>query len=114
MPYLSIETNKKLTSGDFTHKMERASTFISELLDKPEKWVMLSIKPGVSLMFDGNRKPAAYVELKSIGLDPERCAEYADALCNFIEKEFDIPCDRIYIEFKNVERTMFGWNRGTF
>ncbi len=106
MPYLSLETNKKLTRGDFTLKVK--------LLGKPEKYVMVSFKTGLSMRFGGAKGPVGFVELRSIGLDMTRCEEYSKKLCDFIEAEFEIPADRIYIDFQNVDRKAFGWNRSTF
>ncbi|MCK5919804.1 MAG: hypothetical protein KAG66_02615, partial [Methylococcales bacterium] len=40
--------------------------------------------------------------------------EYSRALCELVENELGIPADRIYIEFSNPERHMWGWNEGTF
>ena len=114
MPYFSIETNKKLISGDFSHKLKRTSEFISALLGKPEKWIMISIKPGMSMMHGGNRMAAAFVELKSIGLPRERCPELSKKICDYISSEFQIPADRIYIAFEDLDREMFGWSGGTF
>ena len=114
MPYISIETNKKLISGDFNHKLKRTSEFVAELLGKPEKWVMVAIKPGIPMLYSGDRKPCALVELRSIGLPKDRCGEFSEALCGFLEAEFEISCDRIYIDFQDIDRTMFGWNKGTF
>lgn len=114
MPYLSIETNKKLISGDFSHKLKRTSEFVSELLDKPEKWVMISIKPAMSMMHGGSRSATAFVELKSIGLAEDQCSQYSIMICDYISEEFQIPIDRIYVSFENLDREMFGWNGGTF
>jgi len=114
MPYFSIETNKKLISGDFSHKLKRTSEFVSELLDKPEKYVMISIKPAMSMMHGGSRAATAFVELRSIGLSEDQCPEYSKMICDYISEEFLIPMDRIYIAFENLNRKKFGWNGGTF
>lgn len=114
MPYFSIETNKKLISGDFSHKLKRTSEFISALLSKPEKSIMIAIKPGMSMMHGGHRMAAAFVELKSIGLRKERCSEFSKRICDYVSSEFQIPIDRIYIAFEDLDREMFGWSDGTF
>jgi len=114
MPYLSLETNKKLTRGDFTLKVEQTSAMIAELLGKPEKYVMVSFKTGLSMRFGGAKGPVGFVKLRSIGLDMTRCEEYSKKLCDFIEAEFEIPADRIYIDFQNVDGKAFGWNGSVF
>ena len=56
--------------------IKKASVFIADLLNKPESYVMVSIKPDTPLAFGGTHDPAAFVRLKSIGLPTDRCAEF--------------------------------------
>lgn len=115
MPYLRIDTNKKMVSGDFNDKLEKTSAFVAKMLNKEEKWVMIAVNPGIPMMYGGDRRrPTAFVELKSIGLDADQCGELSGALCEFIEKEFGIDQDRIYIEFKCLEAENFGYDGATF
>jgi phenylpyruvate tautomerase PptA (4-oxalocrotonate tautomerase family) len=114
MPYLSVETSKTIDQvGEeaFTHK---ASAFIAELLGKPEGYVMVAIKHSTGMRFGGGLEPAAMVQLHSIGLPEERCAEWSAKICAFIEQELSVASDRIYIDFRDLKRSMFGWNGKTF
>jgi len=114
MPYLKIETNKEVDGGTIQEALKRTSGFVANLLGKPDKWVMVSIDHGTPMIFGGSTEPMAYVEMKSIGLPEDKCPDFSKDLCDFIESELDIPADRIYIDFHNIDGKMFGWNRGTF
>ena len=114
MPYLKIETNQQVDGGAIKETLQRTSAFVADLLGKPNKWVMVSIDHGSPMMFGGSTEPMAYVEIKSIGLPQDKCPDFSKDLCNFIESEFDVPADRIYIDFHDIDGKMFGWNRGTF
>jgi len=114
MPYLKIETNKELDSDAVEQTLKKTSEFVANLLGKPDKWVMISINHGIPMMFGGGVEPVAYVEIKSIGLPEDKCSEFSEALCNFVESELDVAADRIYIDFCNINKKMFGWNRSTF
>ena len=114
MPYLKIETNQQVDGGAIKETLQRISGFVADLLQKPDKWVMVSIDHGSPMMFGGSTEPMAYVEIKSIGLPYDKCPDFSKDLCDFIESEFDIPADRIYIDFHDIDGKMFGWNRGTF
>ena len=114
MPYFSIETNQTADQVSSPELMKKTSAFIADLLGKPESYVMISIKPGTSLVFGGSDKPAAFVRLKSIGLPKDRCPELSDKICSYIAKELGVPGDRIFIDFKDLERNLFGWNGKTF
>ena len=114
MPYLSIETNLDANNIDANTLLSDTSTFIANLLGKPEKYVMVKLQCNSSLIFSGNQKTLAYLELKSIGLPEQETTEYASAICQHISESLNINSDRIYIEFSNAQRHMFGWNGKTF
>ena len=114
MPYFSIETSKMIDQvGEeaFSHK---ASVFIAGLLGKPEHYVMVAIRHSTPLRFGGGLEPAAMVQLHSIGLPRDRCTEFSAKICAFIEETLNVAPDRTYIEFRDIERSMFGWNGRTF
>ncbi|MGD8630473.1 MAG: phenylpyruvate tautomerase MIF-related protein, partial [Gammaproteobacteria bacterium] len=58
--------------------------------------------------------PLAYLELKSIGLPESRTADLSRALCEMLADAAGIDPDRVYIEFTDAPRKMWGWNSGTF
>lgn len=114
MPYLKIVTNADLGAGGPAALAGKASELASGLLGKPEQWVMAQVEAGAALVFGGSDAPAALVELKSIGLPAADCARLSSALCAFLQEEAGIPAERVYIEFADLARGMFGWNGGTF
>lgn len=114
MPMLSIKTNVKTAKEIHARLMSKASGLVAELLSKPEKYVMISFEDDLSMVFATSDEPAAYLELKSIGLQGERTVELSKHLCSLLESELDIAKERIYIEFKDVPRHLFGWNSSTF
>lgn len=114
MPFFSIETNQPIDPATRTDLLKKTSALIADLLGKPESFVMISIKPGIPLIFSGSDQPAAFVRLKSIGLPEDRCTAFSEKICDFIEQELSIPKDRVFIDFKNADRNLFGWNGKTF
>ena len=114
MPYLSIDTNQAIDETSTQAVMKKASSFVANLLGKPESYVMISVKPGTPLTFGGTSDPAAFVRLKNIGLPKDRCAELSETICDFIDQELGVPKDRVFIEFKDLDRNLFGWNGKTF
>jgi len=114
MPYFSIDTNQTLDQASTRAIIKKASVFIADLLNKPESYVMASIKPDTPLAFGGTHDPAAFVRLKSIGLPTDRCAEFSEKICGFVDRELVVSKDRVFIDFKDLDRNMFGWNGKTF
>jgi phenylpyruvate tautomerase len=114
MPFFKIETNQKLDESTVNTLLEKSSQFISSMAGKPEQYVMVTIDHGKDIMFGGNTEPAAMVKLKSIGLPTDKCNEYASRICQFINDEIDVPPDRVFIDFVDLQRNMFAWNGKTF
>ena len=112
MPLLEITTN---TMVENSHVLaERASKLTAELLAKPESYVMVKIHPEQTLIFAGTSEPAAHIKLKSLGLPEDNTTDFSAKLCAFISSELNISSQRIYIEFSNPERHMWGWDGKTF
>ncbi len=110
MPYLKVVTNREVSERfEF---LKEASGWMAALLGKAERYVMVELQDGMPLLFAGTAEPAAYVEFKSIGLpDP---AGLSEEVCRFLSEKLAIPADRIYIEFIDIPRGRWGWNRTVF
>ncbi|WP_455220430.1 phenylpyruvate tautomerase MIF-related protein [Kaarinaea lacus] len=114
MPYLAIQTNQKLSDEQSAALLQKMSQTVSEILGKPESYIMVAIQDALPMLFAGKPDPVAYLQLKSLGLPESSTAEFSRALCDLINKELGIAQDRIYIEFSAPERHMWGWNNKTF
>ena len=113
MPLLSITTNVS-ASGAEDRLLNQASAEVSRILGKPESYVMVRLEHNPHMLFAGNSEPLAYLELKSINLPTDRTAELSQALSALLTTFLGINAERIYIEFANAERHMWGWNSVTF
>ena len=114
MPYLSIQTNTSVDHETQEDVLKRASTLVASKIGKSEKYVMTALNPEQLMMFAGSDEPCAYLELKSIGLPLGKTTALSQALCDFIEDALKVSADRIYIEFTDAPRAMWGWNRKSF
>ncbi len=114
MPLLRIQTNLELPVADAKALAAKASALVSEQLGKPESYVMTSVEHNTAMQFAGTDAPLAFLELKSIGLPESITADVSSALCQLVSAEAGIAADRIYIEFTDAPRKMWGWNGSTF
>ncbi|MEX1014079.1 MAG: phenylpyruvate tautomerase MIF-related protein [Candidatus Paceibacterota bacterium] len=111
MPILKIQTNQEIKHQE--NVLKETSLMLAELLQKPEKYIMILLEKS-EMLFAGENSLCLYAELKSIGLPTEKTNEFSEVLCSFFEKHFGVSSDRIYIEFTNSEKHMLGWNNKTF
>jgi len=112
MPLLELTTNTNI--DDQQHIAQQASKLTAQILGKPESYVMVKVMPAQTLIFAGTDEPAAHVKLKSLGLPENNTAELSSKICAFISENLNISSARIYIEFSNPERHMWGWDNRTF
>ena len=114
MPYLSIQTNQSLDDTTRSSLMQQASALVAQLLGKPESYVMVAIAPSTPMLFAGSSEPLAFLELKSIGLPESSTTELSAALCQLMTDTLAVEPGRVYIEFANAQRHLWGWNGKTF
>ena len=112
MPYLKIQTNIKIENKN--KLLTDATTFLSELLGKPVQYIMIVVEHNMEMQFAGTNEPLAFLELKSIALPENETTILSGKICEFIKETLNIPKERVYIEFSNAKRHMFGWNGKTF
>ena len=114
MPMLKIQTNTPVAEATKKVLVTVASGIVAEMLGKPERYVMISVEENPAMLFGGSDAPLAYLELKSIGLPENRTGEFSTRLAKLLEEQLGLPSDRVYIEFADAARHMWGWNGGTF
>lgn len=114
MPYLMLQTNVSLDGTDKKALLQQLSSVAAEELGKPERYVMLAIEDNTPMLFAGSDAPLAFIEMKSIGLPEAITADLSAALCKTVHEQLGIDKDRIYIEFADAPRKMWGWDGGTF
>ena len=68
MPTLRILTNLAIPEARRAEILAHASATVAAMLGKPESYVMVILEDGRDLIFGGSKDPAAYLELKSLGL----------------------------------------------
>jgi phenylpyruvate tautomerase len=114
MPLLKLETSVALTEEKKTALLPRLSKIVAEEIGKPETYVMLTIA-GNGMMMSGTDEPAAFIEVRSIGgLTHDVNKAISNRVCELLEKELGISADRIYLNFAELTRVNWGWNRSTF
>lgn len=114
MPYLKISTNISLDKESENSLAYKGSALLSQMLGKPENYIMIEVNSDASILFASTNEPTAYLELKSIGLPESETKELSAQLCGYISSELDVPTNRIYIEFSAATRHLWGWNNSTF
>jgi phenylpyruvate tautomerase PptA (4-oxalocrotonate tautomerase family) len=113
MPLLQITSNIALTEAEKKNALQTLSQTASELLGKPEKYIMTSWT-SARMTMGGTDGSAVFLSLHSIRLPEEETARLSKELCERLSLIVDVRSDRIYINFNDVSPALWGWNGKTF
>jgi len=114
MPYLKIQLNREIGPEKSKALLSEASQQMARELGKPERYVMVELTANPAMLFGGTGEPAAYVELKSIGLPAGQTKALSQALATLLEASAGVAAGRVYVEFTDVQGRFWGWNGSTF
>lgn len=116
MPLCSIYTSASALDPARTRTLlTDLSARLARHLGKPEKYVMTCLAPPTTMTFGGSFEAACYVEIKSIGsMSPELTRAISADFCARLSEAFDVPSDRIYIEFSDAKPHLWGHDGDTF
>jgi len=114
MPAIRLKTNVSLGGEAATWLPAELSRITAETIGKPERYVM-AVCEEASMIMAGERAPAAFVEVGSIGgLGGDVPHRLTALICDALKKRLDIPPDRVYVCFTDVSADKWGWNGSTF
>jgi phenylpyruvate tautomerase PptA (4-oxalocrotonate tautomerase family) len=114
MPLIKIQTSNPKPS-DVDSFLKSLSASLAKHLGKPESYVMTALEGEVPMTFGGTTEPVCFVEIKNIGtMTPVQTKAMSADFCETIAQVLGVPQNRIYIEFNDAQRHLWGWNGSTF
>ena len=114
MPCLIVKTSQTINNAEKNNICLSLSKLTAELLAKPENYVMILFDDKTTMSMSGTTEPSAYIELKSINLAENQTSLLSEKICQQLSETLKIPAKRIYIEFTNAQRHLWGWDKKTF
>lgn len=116
MPLIKIKTSVQSPDrAKIDNLLKTLSAKLAKHLGKPESYVMTAFESDVPMTFAGTLDPVCYIEIKNIGgMSADQTKSMSQDFCQAIGDELGVPPNRTYIEFAGAERSMWGWNSGTF
>lgn len=109
MSYLKIQTNQSVRKKSEGEILRTASELVATELGKPKELVMVALEGDIPLIFGGSDAPAAFLELKSVGIPAHKMKSLCHALSALINMQLGIPEPRIYVKLIDVPHGMWGW-----
>ena len=113
MPYISVKTALKPEKNQVEAIKTAFGKAIEIIPGKTERWLMVSFETQDYLFFSGDSMPAAMIEVSVFGkTKPEFYEKLTAKICDIIEKELEIPQEKIYVKYSETEN--WGWNGKNF
>ena len=116
MPTLILHSNSPKIKSDNNGKLQgSAKSILSEEIGKSSDFVLTVINFCENMSFGDSSLPCAFAEVKNVGnLEPSVTSSISKRLCTVISECLGIIEERIYIDFQESERHLWGWNGKTF
>jgi phenylpyruvate tautomerase len=114
MPLLKLETTVVLTEDKRQALLVSLSKILAETTGKPEDYVMITVKQAAMLMA-GKPGDAAFMDVRGIGgLSGDVNRRLSQKLCRLLNESLEVPQNRIYLNFTELEAGNWGWQGNTF
>ncbi|KAM9329013.1 macrophage migration inhibitory factor [Gastrophryne carolinensis] len=94
--------------GHLTEQLAKATC-------KPSEYIAVHIAPDQIMSFGGSTEPCGVASLSSIGkIGGTQNKSYTKLISDILSKKLGIPCNRLYINYHDLNPTCVGWNNSTF
>ena len=115
MPLIQIFTSTTVDDTTRDTLLSDLSGALAAHFQKPEKWVMTCLLPGVPMTFGGTAGSCCFAAVKNIGkMSPAKTRELSADLCARLARGLGIPRDRIYLQFADAAGYLWGYDGDTF
>ncbi|WP_270565391.1 phenylpyruvate tautomerase MIF-related protein [Clostridium beijerinckii] len=114
MPFIGSKVSVKISKEKEEIIKKKLGEAIKLIPGKSETFLMVGFEDNYSLYFGGEKlENGAFIEVKIFGKSSKDAYDALTAeICNIYEKELDIPQDKIYVKYEEVEN--WGWNGKNF
>lgn len=114
MPFIESKVTVKISNEKEEIIKKKLGEAIKLIPGKSETFLMVGFQNEYSLYFAGEKlEKGAFIEVKIFGkTSKESYANLTAAICNIYEEELEIPQNKIYVKYEEVEN--WGWNGSNF
>jgi phenylpyruvate tautomerase len=116
MPLIQLDTSFSFPDQNRKQAIVKMlSQVAAEGTGKPEQFVMTSIRDGLTMTMSGTPGPCALVTIKAIGgLNKSVNQALANKFSQLLQKELNVPPNRVYMTFEAFTPSDWAWDGRTF
>src|SRR5512143_827243 len=114
MPLVTIRSAARIDDAAVGALLSACSAKLAELLAQPEAYVMTLFDRPASMTMAGTAGPCCLVEVRSVvKLSSDQTQAMAEAFCSILARRLGVPPNRIFMNFTDFPRTMWGFDGST-
>ncbi len=114
MPLVTIRSAARIDDAAVGALLSACSARLAELLAQPEAYVMTLFDRPTGMTMAGTANPCCLVEVRSVvSFSPDQTRAIAQAFCAMLAERLGVPSERIFLNFTDFPRTMWGFNGST-
>ncbi|KAL3716987.1 hypothetical protein ACJRO7_008550 [Eucalyptus globulus] len=99
MPCLYISTNVCLDGVDTNPLVAEATKACASIIGKTENYIMVILKGSLDITLAGNKEPAAYGEIVSVGgINSQVKKRLIDSVASILQTNLSIPRTRFFLK----------------
>jgi phenylpyruvate tautomerase len=114
MPLMTIRSAARVDDIAVSSVLSACSAKLAELLAQPEAYVMTLFDRPSSMTMAGTADPCCLVEIRSVvELTGDQTRAMTQAFCAMLAEHLGVPPNRIFLNFTDFRRAMWGFNGST-
>jgi phenylpyruvate tautomerase PptA (4-oxalocrotonate tautomerase family) len=114
MPLITIRSSVKIDDAAVGTMLSACSLELAELLSQPEAYVMTLFDRPTGMTMAGTDGPCCLVEVRSVvPFTSDQTRAVAQAVCAMLTEHLGVPPNRVFLNFTDFARTMWGFNGST-
>lgn len=114
MPVLTVHTTAPIDDNAISGLLTACSTTLAEAMGQPEAYVMTLFERADAMTMAGTSAPSCLVAVRSVvELTAEQTTAITARLCALMGDHLGVETNRIFVNFTDFRRAMWGFNGST-
>ncbi len=114
MPLITIRSAAAVSDEAVDPLLSACSAALAETLAQPEAYVMTLFERSAGMTMAGTSEPCGLVEVRSVvELVGDQTQAVTGVVCALLGQHLGVPPERIFVNFTDFRRAMWGFNGAT-
>jgi len=114
MPLMTIRSAAEIDDTAVSSMLSACSAKLAEVLGQPEAYVMTLFDRPAGMTMAGAADPCCLVEIRSVvELSSDQTQAMAHAFCPMLAQHLGVPPSRVFLNFTDFRKAMWGFNGST-